>query len=301
MRQNVEFESGGVTCRAWAYGFEANRPDAATPCIVMGHGLGATRDCGLAPYAEKFAAAGFAVLVFDYRHFGASDGTPRQLVSISRQLEDWRAAIAFVRKQPQLDPDAVFLWGSSFSGGHVLVVAAADRRIAGVSAQGPMMDGLAAVFNIISYAGIGRALQLTALGLVDQVRAMSGLSPKLVPLVGPVGSCSVMATADAEPGYRSIAPPDWRNEICARLALNLVFYRPKIHARRLACPILIRACETDSVAPSSAAKDAARRAGALATLEIETVGHFDIYNGQGFERGSSSQLAFFNAIAAKRR
>ena len=101
-RKDVEFLSQGTRCRAWHY-------PTATPqaCIVMAHGLGGTRDAGLEPYAQRFADAGFAVLLFDYRHFGASDGEPRQLLSVSKQLQDWRAAISFAEPCPMLTPSAL--------------------------------------------------------------------------------------------------------------------------------------------------------------------------------------------------
>ena len=86
-RQDIEFRSHDALCRGWLF-----RPEApgAGACIVMAHGLGGTRDAGLEPYALCFAEAGFFVLLFDYRHFGASEGAPRQLVSIGGQLQDWR-------------------------------------------------------------------------------------------------------------------------------------------------------------------------------------------------------------------
>ncbi len=126
-REDITFLSHEALCRAWFY-----RPAAPAgtplPCVVMAHGLGGTRTAGLAPYAERFAAAGFGALVFDYRHFGDSEGDPRQLVSIRRQLQDWQSAIAFARGLPGVDPDRIALWGSSFSGGHVIVTAARDAK-----------------------------------------------------------------------------------------------------------------------------------------------------------------------------
>ncbi|MGH8458186.1 MAG: alpha/beta hydrolase, partial [Nevskiales bacterium] len=151
-REDVEFQSQDVICRAWLY--RSQTPVASpAPCIIMAHGLGGTRDAGLQPYAEKFVAAGYVVLLFDYRHFGASDGEPRQLLSIGRQLDDWAAAIHFARGLSGVDPAKIALWGSSFSGGHVLVAAARDGKVAAVSSQGPMMDGLAAALNVVRYAG----------------------------------------------------------------------------------------------------------------------------------------------------
>ena len=107
-----------------AFADEAGR----RPCVVLAHGFGGTVDSGLMPYAERFAAAGLDALAFDYRHFGASAGEPRQLVSVPRQLEDYAAAIAFARGLDGVDPDRIVVWGTSFSGGHVVEVAVADGR-----------------------------------------------------------------------------------------------------------------------------------------------------------------------------
>jgi len=263
----------------------------------MAPGLGGTREAGLEPYASRFADAGYFVLLFDYRHFGASDGEPRQLLSIARQLEDWAAAIAFARHHPAIDAGRIALWGTSFSGGHVLVAAVRDGRVAAVSAQGPLMDGLAAVLNLIHYAGLGMVLRLVGAGLRDVAHAVLGRPSVYVPIVAPPGQLAAMSTPDAEPGYRAITPPDWRNEATARLALTIGLYRPIRYARRLPCPILILACADDSVAPIRAAVATAERAGNKAELKIYPgTGHFDIYVGAGFERSSADQLAFFNRV-----
>ena len=111
IRQDVNFEVDGTALKAWLY-LPQNAP-ARAPCIVLGNGFGGTREMGLAPYAERFQTAGFAALVFDYRHFGASEGEPRQLIWIPCQLEDWAAAIRHARSRPEIDPDKIALWGTS--------------------------------------------------------------------------------------------------------------------------------------------------------------------------------------------
>ncbi|MDF2975898.1 MAG: putative hydrolase [Actinomycetospora sp.] len=136
-RAEVTFMSGGERCAAWLY--QPDTPSRTSPCVVMAHGTTGTRDLGLTPYAERFAGAGCIVLVFDYRHFGASSGQPRQLVHIGHQLEDWREAVDFARRLPEVDPQRVALWGTSLSAGHVVAVAADDPRLAAVVAQLPWM------------------------------------------------------------------------------------------------------------------------------------------------------------------
>lgn len=294
-RSDITFKSQGTTCRAWHYlpAGNAFTSDAGCACVILAHGFGGTRDAGLEPYAQAFADAGCHAVVFDYRHFGASDGQPRQLLSVSRQLADWAAAIACARDLDGVDPARIALWGSSFSGGHVIVAAARDGRIAAVSAQGPMMDGVTTVMNIVSYAGIGRVLRLSGAGLRDLGRAVLGRQPHYMPLVAEPGNLAAMSTADAVPGYSRITPADWRNQFAARAALTLGLYRPIKSIQKLTCPVLILTCGNDAVAPARSALKAGQLAGTRAEVHEYDMGHFDIYVDEGFARSSQDQLAFF--------
>jgi uncharacterized protein len=221
-RREVEFASGGVTCRAWAYA-PPGPAQGAAPCIVMAHGLGGTRDASLEPYAERFAAAGFHVLLFDYRYLGASDGEPRQ-------LDDWAAAIAFARAMPGVDPARIGLWGCSLSAGHVLMAAARDPAVAAISAQCPMFDGAASARLFVRNAGVRTGLRLTWAALIDAVRGMLGKSPHYVPLVAPPGELAARASEDAYRGCLAIVRPGWRNAIALRFFVTIPLYRPLRHA-----------------------------------------------------------------------
>lgn len=262
------------------------------PCVVLAHGFGGTVDSGLMPYAERFAAAGLDALAFDYRHFGESDGEPRQLVSVPRQLEDYAAAIAFARGLDGVDPDRIAVWGTSFSGGHVVEVAVADGRVAAAIAQTPAMDGLAALLNVARYAGIGALNRITLAGLRDQIGALRGRRPVTVPVVGPPGTIAAMSTPDAEPGYRAITGPTWRNEVAARFGLTISLYRPGLKADRLPCPILVQVADRDAIAPPKAAQDTAWRATGRAEVRTYPIGHFEVYTGEPFERSVADQLLF---------
>ena len=285
-RLDVEFASGRDTCAAWLYLPTGERP---MPVVLLAHGWTGVREQRLGAYAERFAAAGVAALVFDYRHFGASSGQPRQLLDIKRQLADWAAAVAFVRTRPELDPGRVGLWGTSFSGGHVMEVAARDAQIGAVVAQVPFADGLR---NLPSL-GLGLALRLTLAGLRDQVGALLGRPPHMVAAVGPPGSLAVMTTPDAEPGFRAIDPPGstWRNEAAARIALRVASYRPGRHAGQISAPILFAIAQDDAITPVMLAQAAAARA---PHAEVRTYpgGHFDIYVGATFERAVADQVEF---------
>lgn len=98
IREDVDFYSDGTRCSAWLY---LPAVDKKCPVIVMAHGLGSVREMRLDAYAERFAAVGYACFLFDYRHFGASDGNRRQWINVKKQLEDWNCAVDFVKKKRQ--------------------------------------------------------------------------------------------------------------------------------------------------------------------------------------------------------
>jgi dienelactone hydrolase len=287
-RLDVEFASEQDTCAAWLYVPDGNGPFAA---VVLAHGWTGVREQRLDAYAVRFADAGLAALVFDYRHFGASSGQPRQLLDIKRQLADWAAAVAFARSRAEIDSARIAVWGTSFSGGHVVETAARDPQIAAVIAQAPFADGLR---NLPSL-GFRLALRLTAAGVRDQIGAALGRPPHMLRSVGPPGSLAVMTTPDAEPGFRSIDPPGstWRNEAAARIALRVSGYRPGRHSDRIAAPILFAIAADDAITPPAFARAAAARA---RNSEVRTYpgGHFDIYVGTEFERAVADQVDFLS-------
>jgi fermentation-respiration switch protein FrsA (DUF1100 family) len=287
-RSDVTFQSAGTRCAAWLYR-PAESGGGQTPCVVLAHGFSAVRDQRLDAYAERFVQAGLTALVFDYRYFGDSDGEPRQLLDIRRQLEDWRAAIACARTLEGVDPARIAIWGSSFSGGHVMTLAAHDPSLAAAVSQVAFADGRV----ILPSLGIGQALRLTREGLRDHLAALRGRPPRMIAAVGPPGSTSVMSTPDAESGFQAITPPGstWRNEVAARIALHIGGYRPARQAGRIRCPILFCVADNDNLtAPGpvlKAAKEAPR-----AEVKRYPIGHFDIYVDEWFERAVTDQTDF---------
>lgn len=286
-REELHFPSGGERCAAYLY-----RPapgNAEAPCVVMAHGFSATRDDRLPAYAERFAAAGLAALVFDYRHFGASSGEPRQLLDIGRQHDDYRAAVAHARTLGGIDPERIALWGSSLSGGHVLALGASEQGIAAIVAQVPFADGL----PVLREVPVRNALRATALGLADQAGALAGRAPLTMPAVGPPGSFAAMTAPEAEPGFAAIAGEGslWRNEVAARIMLGIGAYRPVAKAARIPCPVLVCVGERDETTPPGAAVKAGERAPRGEVLRY-ACGHFDPYVGAWFERVVADQVEF---------
>ena len=285
VQHDVAFPSGTDQCRAWLFTPDAERP----PLVILGHGLGGTREAGLAPYARRFAEAGIAALVFTYRHFGDSDGEPRQLLDIKRQLGDWDAALAYGRSLDGIDGDRVALWGTSFGGGHVIETAARDGGVAAVVSQCPFTDGLAA----IRAAGLRNLARAVAPALRDELTRLRRKPPVLVPLVGPPGSTALMTSPDSEAGYRALIPAgvDFEDKVSARFLNRVGLYRPGRSARKVRCPILFCLCDEDALAPAETAARYAAQA-PLGEVQRYPIGHFDIYRGDPFERAVRDQTDF---------
>jgi len=287
-RTDVSFGPGDAECAAWLY-----RPRGADgepgPAVVLGHGLGAVKEMRLDAYAERFADAGYACLVFDYRHFGASGGEPRQLLDIGRQLEDWRAAIAFARAVERIDPERVAVFGSSFGGGHAILTAAEDPRIAAAIAQCPFTDGLASALTL----GPLSTAKVSTLAARDELARLRGGEPVRVALSGPPGSAALMPTADADSEFPGLVPPghEFNDNVAARVGLRIALHYPGRAARRVRAPILFCVCERDSVAPAKATLRHAARA-PRGEIVRYPVGHFEIYNGAPFERAVTDQIEF---------
>jgi fermentation-respiration switch protein FrsA (DUF1100 family) len=284
-RIDVAFPSDGDQCRAWLFKPEAEQP----PLVILGHGIGGTREAGLEPYARRFTEAGMAALVFTYRHFGDSDGQPRQLLDIERQLGDWSAALAYGRSLDGIDSGRVALWGTSFGGGHVIETAARDGGVAAVVSQCPFTDGLAA----IRAAGARYLARAVAPALRDELARLRHKPPVLVPLVGPPGSTALMTSPDSEAGYRALIPPgmDFEDRVSARFLNRVGLYRPGRSASKVTCPILFCLCDQDALAPAASAARYAAKA-PLGEVRRYPIGHFDIYVGNPFERAVRDQTEF---------
>jgi len=284
--KDVTFYSQGTRCAAWLYQPEAEQP---LPCVIMAHGFGGTRVMRLDAYAQRFAEAGFAVLVFDYRHFGDSEGEPRQLLDIQQELVDWTAAIVFARSLDSIDADRIALWGTSFSGGHVIELAAHDSRIAAVIAQTPFTDGLTTVIP----QGIRGAMQLSGAGLRDLWHAIRKLPPHYIPAIGKPGALAAITAPGSFEGYQAMLPANYDapNQVTARVLLKLTTYRPIKAASRVSAPLLVCICDQDQVtSPRAALKTA--HAAPQAEVRHYSGDHFDIYVGELFEKTVKDQIAF---------
>lgn len=276
-RTDSDFVSRGTRCAGWLYLPEGVQ---GPPVVIMAHGFAAERTFRLPAYAEKFVERGLAVFLFDYRNFGGSDGEPRNQVNPWRHVQDWQAAVAHVRGLSNVQTEKIALWGSSFSGGHVTVVAAKDPGISAIVSQVPFVDGLSTLDTL----GPAYGLKATLAGLKDLGRMLTFRRLYCVPVVADPDEFGAMNKPDSKPGYLAIVPEGstWKNECPARIMLTFAFYRPISFAGRVKCPAFVLLAEADSLIPVKAVE---KLAASLPHSEVARVplGHFDVYVGEAFE------------------
>lgn len=281
-REDVSFRCGGDDVAAWLY-----RPESTgglAPCVVMAHGFSMTRHEGLAVYAEQLAAAGAAVLVFDFRHLGDSGGEPRQAFSATNQRDDFEAAVAHARGVEGVDPERVVVWGFSFSGGTAVDVAVADPRIAGAILVNPFLDGRHRVIGTVRRTPIV-ALKVMESALLDLLGRH-----RLIPVTGRPGSVAAMAWPGEAEGFAAAATAGspWRNEISPAVFATVAFHRPVRRAARLSCPVWISLGERD-ITVSNAAIQRLADAAPRAELHRYDVDHFEPCFGDGQQSMSADQ------------
>ena len=275
IRRDVEFTSEGRILRGWHY-HPAGQHRVAT--IVMAHGWSAVKEQYLDRYAEVFARSGFGVLLYDHANFGASDGLPRQEADPVLQRRGYRDAISFAQTLPEADPTRIGIWGTSYSGGHVIEVAAVDRRVRCVVAQVPTISGRQS-----SLRRTRSDLMAASLRRFDADRAsrFQGKPPAMMPAVSsdPTQACA-MAGQDAYEffmGTRTFAP-SWRNELTLRSAEMSRENEPGIHIARISpTPLLMIVAENDTLTATDICLEAYQCALPPKNLVMVPGGHFDPY------------------------
>ncbi|WP_238993932.1 alpha/beta hydrolase [Halobellus captivus] len=289
----LTFRSGGERCVGRLY-----RPDrpADPALIVLGGGPIGAEGAGLDRFAERLAAAGCAVFHFDERTTGDSDGEPRNHLSPTRQRADWEAALAGLRGRSDVATDRVILWGIDLAGGTVLDVAADDPRVSAVVAQTPILDGRA----FLRQRGAGFLAKGILSGVCDVIQSRLR-GPHTVPIAdesGESGGSALVSTPSAHRAYRDLVDDDWENRTPARSLLALARHTAGDDRDRLACPVLFVGGTRDDVVPIESI-EAASESLANATLVRLPAGHFDLYDGRGFEQAIGHGLAFVDAAVSE--
>ena len=271
-QQECRFQSGNCYCAATLYLPDTSMP---VPCVVMGHGFSAVRDQSLDDFAAFFCQSGLAVLLFDYRYLGDSEGQPRQLISIKQQHQDWRAAIHYAKQQEGVDSSKIALFGTSLSGGHVQVIAAQDKSLSAVVAQVPFCDGLR---NTLLDFHMIFSIPAFVVAAIDWLASCFALPALTIPVVGPVGSTAAMTRAEIRKGYYDMRgkQSQWQNRVVARSILKIPFYRPIKYTRSIQCPILYSLVDSDAILPDKYARQTAAKA-PCAEIQSYQCKHFDVY------------------------
>ncbi len=278
MRTDIEFKTeDGTVLRGWHY-----RPDGGGPrfpTVVMAHGFSAVKEMYLDRYAERFAAHGIASLVYDNRNFGASDGEPRQEIDPQQQIRDYRDAITFAETLAQTDAARIGVFGSSYSGAHVLVVGAIDRRVKCVVSQVPLVSGWRNARRLI------RADQFAGLqAMFDQDRRARyrGEAPMMIPVTtDEPGGAAALPTADSWTfmnGTRDLRAPAWRNEVTLRSVEMFTEYEPGAWIGHISpTPLLMLVALQDHLTVADEALAAYERALQPKKLVMLKGGHFEAY------------------------
>ena len=281
IRRDIEFNAEGTTLRGWFYPAGGARKGAAgtSPAVLMAHGFSAVKEMYLDKFAEVFAEAGLNVVVFDNRGFGASDGEPRQEIDPWAQVRDYRHAVTYASMLPEVDPARIGIWGSSYSGGHVLVVAAIDRRVKAVVSQVPLVSGhdnLRALVRSDFIAGLREQFG------ADRLARFQGEPPVMVPVVDedPLAP-SALPTPDSWQWFtetgKNLAPA-WRNEVTLRSVEMFTEYEPASYLPYISpTPLLMLVAFGDHLVSSELATAAFEHAREPKRLIVLPGGHFDAY------------------------
>jgi uncharacterized protein len=294
MRRDIEINAEGCRLRGWLY--LPDRASGSIPAIVMAHGFSAVKEMYLDRYAEVFSAARVAALVFDNRNFGASEGEPRQEIDPWQQVRDFRHVITWISQQPGIDRTRIGVWGSSYSGGHALVLGAIDRRIKCVVSQVPLVSGSRNLKRLVR-ADMAAAMreQFDA----DREARFKGAAPVMIPVVAedPLGPAA-LPTPDSWTWFTQTGKgraPSWRNEVTLRTVEMLGEYEPGAYIERISpTPLLMIIADGDHLAVADEAFGAYNRALEPKKLLVLKGGHFDAYV-RDFEASSGAARDWFAA------
>ncbi|OCW57644.1 alpha/beta hydrolase [Hoeflea olei] len=292
MKHDVSFHTeDGTELAGWFFAAAGGTP---APAIVMCHGFSATKEMHLEGFARTFNAAGMNVLVYDNRNLGNSAGTPRGEIDPIQQIRDFRDAITYVQGRDEVDAGRIGIWGSSYSGGHVLVVAAQDRRVKCVVSQVPLVAGLANARRLVRsdhWAGLREGFA------ADRAARLGGAEPATLPVVSPEGGPCALPTEDSLTFFTSLPPENlgrWKNEITLRSMEMFTEYEPGASIARIApTPLMIVIGDQDHLTPADLTLEAYEEALEPKKLLILNCGHFDAYVGDAFKISAPAQCEWF--------
>lgn len=291
-REDVRFTVDcGVELSAWLY--LPQNGSAPGPAITMAHGYAGTREHGIGRFADAFAAAGFVVLLHDHRTFGDSGGEPRQDVDPWRQIADWRRAISYLERRPEVDAGRVGIWGSSYAGGHSLVLGATDRRIACVVSQVPTISGFEQSLRRVPPERVA-ALE-SALDDDERVQARGGPPSRQAIVSGDPAVPAAYRSKDAIDFYLQPLGPGarWENNVTTRSSRLARMYEPGPWVPRVSpTPLMMVVSTHDTITLTDLQLEAYERAHQPKKLVTIPGDHFEPYL-SGFPVSSQAAIDWF--------
>ncbi|KAK4507182.1 hypothetical protein PRZ48_000916 [Zasmidium cellare] len=279
-RKDIEFKtSDNVILRGWL--FTPSSSNGKLPCLVMAHGWSAVKEMDLDTFAEHFVSnLPITCLVYDNRGFGASDTAkdqPRHEIIPSLQMSDYSDAITYAQSLDEVDGTKIGIWGSSYSGGHVLYVGAADKRVKTVLSQMPLINGFENFVRLVRSDFVPGMIQMWE---DDRKGRAAGKDPVVIPVVSndPAGP-SALPTPDSYEFFTAWEKKSsWKNEVTLKSVEVMRSNDPSHLIHRLApTPLLMTVAANDVLTPTDLALEAYSRAREPKQLHIIPGGHFDGY------------------------
>lgn len=274
MRRNVTFASNGAQCAGWLYVPDGLPAGGRAPAIVMSNAITAVKEMVLPAYAERFAAAGFVCLAFDFRFLGESGGEPRGQVFASEQIEDLRNAISWLSLQPEVDANRIGAWGASFGAAHVLYLAAFDKRLKAAVATVPSMRTLDIMVHFMGREGLAKVQGW--LGWDRTARYQSG-TITYMKAVSDGSENAMLPNPEANAFYPRLGQtiaPNWRNQVTVESTEKLIEYDPSFAVELISpTPLLMIVAEQDQSQPANLSRDAFERIGQPKKLVTVSAGH----------------------------
>ncbi|MEO9781316.1 MAG: alpha/beta hydrolase [Sedimentitalea sp.] len=294
MKSDISFNTeDGTTLAGWF--FAGSGAEGPAPTVIMCHGFSATKEMHLEGFATTFQAAGMNVIVYDNRNLGDSGGALRGEIDPEQQIRDFRDAITYAQGRVDVDEDRIGAWGSSYSGGHVLVVAARDRRVKCVVSQVPLIQGLENARRLVRsdlWAGLRAGF------VADRQARLRGETPLTMPVIGETfGDPCALPTEDSHKFFTELSEENrgrWANEITLRSMEMFTEYEPGDAIARIApTPLMIVVGRDDHLTPADMTLSAYERALEPKKLLVLECGHFEAYTDAPFEVSAPAQCGWF--------
>lgn len=298
MNKKIDFFSSGLRISAVIY-----YPDPTSKCnrhagVVLCQGPGGTKENLVPQVASYLVNEGYTVMCFDYRGWGESEGKPNRIYPME-QVEDTINAITVLQQQPNVNPQAVGLWGAATGGSVVSYVSAIDSRVkcmVSVSGMGDLSRWLRSIRRHWEWKAF-----LSKLNEDHIRRVQTGVSEL-------VESSNLIIRDPATENYVKKMEELYPNMRGRKLLISLesieswLSFRPELIVDAISPRAAMWLCAgLDTLVPNEESISMYRKAGEpkkLVTLKEE---HHSLYHGKGFEDMMAATISWFNEHLAPQK